>query len=311
MDPAEVIVEPREAGLALLGQQARFEVVVRDQHGEEMDTVVEWWSMDQAVVGVMGYGVVEAVGRGGEVEVVAEVGGVADTVSVVVDLAQRRVLMEFYEALGGDGWEESGGWGELVPLGEWYGVTVNVEGNVERLELQRNTLEGELPESLVGLEWLERLDLGFNYDIHGEVPAWLGRMERLRSILLHHSDLEGEIPDEWAMLRLDTLNIHDNLLTGELPGWLGGVETLIYLNVWGNEGLVGELPASLGDLPSLGYLSVFRTGVSGPLPRSLIQLDELWSFYWDGTALCSPADDEFQEWLANIRNMRGEGTCGS
>jgi len=51
--------------------------------------------------------------------------------------------------------------------------------------------------------------------------------------------------------------------------------------------------------------------LSGPLPRELTGLGRLGRFYWHETDLCSPPDEEFQEWLASIPGRRGNGRCTS
>jgi len=44
------------------------------------------------------------------------------------------------------------------------------------------------------------------------------------------------------------------------------------------------------------------------LPRSLMQLNSLQFFNFDGQTLCAPADDTFQGWLNSIPDVRGP-TC--
>lgn len=49
----------------------------------------------------------------------------------------RDVLLHFYQTTGGEDWTHQEGWAENASdLGSWFGVTVNGEGRVEKLELQ-------------------------------------------------------------------------------------------------------------------------------------------------------------------------------
>lgn len=63
----------------------------------------------------------------------------------VLDATTDRVfLMQLFRATSGSSWENSAGWGTARPLGEWYGVTVDDEGRVVKLDLQDNNLDGGL-----------------------------------------------------------------------------------------------------------------------------------------------------------------------
>lgn len=135
-------------------------------------------------------------------------------------------------------------------------------------------------------------------------------MENLTALLLHHNALIGEISREILQLsRLDTLDLHHNQLSRTLPEWLGDLPAVGYLSLWGNN-FTGSLPASLGNLASLEvevlYVNILE--LSGPLPRSLMNVDLYW-FYWYSTDLCSPPDDEFQAWLESVRYHEGGSVC--
>lgn len=96
-------------------------------------------------------------------------------------------------------------------------------------------------------------------------------------------------------------------LSGTLPEWLGDLPAVGYLGLWGND-FTGYLPASPGNLESPEVLYVHTLDLSGPLPRSLMDLDLYW-FHWYWTDLRSPPDDEFQAWLETIRHHEGGSVC--
>ena len=85
----------------------------------------------------------------------------------------RAALVALYEATGGDGWNDSGGWLGDGPLDSWYGVAADEDDRVTGLFLASNGLVGELPAGLGSLEYLESLDLG-NNELVGELPSELG-----------------------------------------------------------------------------------------------------------------------------------------
>lgn len=60
----------------------------------------------------------------------------------------RSVLLEFYRAANGRSWKIDEGWGKSVRISAWYGVTVDEDGRLVRLELQFDRLIGENSESV-------------------------------------------------------------------------------------------------------------------------------------------------------------------
>ena len=194
-------------------------------------------------------------------------------------------------------------------LGTWRGnSSTGEDGNVSVVGLPRNNLIGEIPSEIKLLKYLRVLNLMFNESVTGVIPLEIGEMENLTELSLHHNSLTGPIPSVIANLtNLATLDLHHNQLTGPLPEWLGDLSNLSYLSVWGND-LTGSVPASLGNLTALEGLLLYDTNLSGPLPRTLTELT-LTTFLWHNTDLCSPPDDEFQDWLETISLMRGGSPC--
>lgn len=306
--PASVTISAEDVVLTKQGEGPTLTATVFDQHGDTLDAEVLWSSTDTMVASVGSHsGVVHARATGaGEIVAMAE--DVADSVPVSVNF-ERGALGKIYEALGGPNWRNNGGWGTDADLGEWYGVTADDQGRVVAIILQSNRLEGDLPvDAILGLGYLRSLDLAFNERVTGTFPAEFARMTKLRALNLHHNSLEGTFPVEWLAMELDTLNIHMNKLTGTLPESIGDMTALAFFDVWGNSDLTGPLPESIGDLENLRWLGLNVTGLTGRLPRSMLNLD-LDVFNWFLTDLCAPADDEFQEWLDAIPVHRDGRDC--
>lgn len=75
-------------------------------------------------------------------------------------LKEKSALMAIYNATGGTNWVDNTNWGSDKPLGEWYGVTTNANGNVVSITLYTNNLQGKIPSDIGFLEYLEILGLG-------------------------------------------------------------------------------------------------------------------------------------------------------
>jgi hypothetical protein len=70
------------------------------------------------------------------------------------------------------------------------------------------------------------------------------------------------------------------------------------------------LPDSIGTLSDLILLDVSYNPLSGPLPKSLMQLEELRILRHSSTNLCVPDDAEFIAWLNSLPTWSGDDeTC--
>ena len=130
-----------------------------------------------------------------------------------------RLLLAMQDTLAGSA---SLNWSATLVPGEWQGVTVGgPESRVVRLELPR---------------------MGLN----GRVPAALGQLAGLRSLVLDGNQLIGAIPPELGKLRdLDTLGLADNALTGPIPPELASLSSLKELWLSGNHITSNSLPPEL------------------------------------------------------------------
>jgi hypothetical protein len=116
----------------------------------------------------------------------------------------------------------------------------------------------------------------------------------------------GTLPPTLVNLtHLRQLVLAGNGLTGNIPPWLGYMPLLQLLDLNSNQ-FYGSLPPSLGSAPSLTKLSIARNALGGALPRSLMNLS-LTNFYFEGTGLCEPPDDAFQNWLSSIAFLKRTG----
>ena len=186
----------------------------------------------------------------------------------------REALEAFYDATGGDAWEDNTNWKTAAALESWHGVTVGPSGRVTGLRLWNNGLTGAVPTALRSLDELEVLNLGGN-SLAGPIPGWLGSMSSLRELLFWRNELTGAVPAELGNLRdLRVLNLCCNELTGAVPDAvreLGDLESLVLS--WNN--LTGPIPTWVTSLASLRGLWLGGNELTGPVPTGLGALSEL------------------------------------
>ncbi|MYC60055.1 MAG: hypothetical protein F4X09_07700 [Gammaproteobacteria bacterium] len=172
----------------------------------------------------------------------------------------RSVLVALYEATDGPNWVNNEKWLTDAPLGEWYGVEVDANGRVIRLELS-GVWDPE------GQRWVE-------HGLKGQIPPSLGNLTELQVLNLDLNELSGPIPPE-----------------------LGNLTKLKEL-VIGNNNLSGAIPPELGKLSNLLWLDLANNNFSGSLPTELANLAQVWhlGLGWNA-GLCVPADSGLRSWM--------------
>ncbi|KAF3782967.1 Piriformospora indica-insensitive protein 2 [Nymphaea thermarum] len=160
---------------------------------------------------------------------------------------------------------------QTVPTTNWEPLS----HSLETLEFRGNPwLVGEIPASLGGLKKLNSLVLSENA-LEGAVPASLGGVAALKRLVLARNKLSGQVPTELGMLKdLLILDLSNNRLSGELPSTIGGLGSLLKLDLSSNS-LSGMLPDQLGGMKNLTLLDLRNNSFSGGLPASLGELSLL------------------------------------
>ncbi|MCD7451998.1 hypothetical protein HAX54_014608 [Datura stramonium] len=154
------------------------------------------------------------------------------------------------------------------------------------LDVSFNRLEG-LPDSLGKLSKLKILDVSFNR-LQG-LPESLGQLFNLESFDAPYNLLEGPLPRFPKLvseLRVDnnqfsgslnsickihsatTLDLSENLLSGEIPDCWTPMSVPMVLNV-ANNSISGSIPYTLCSSTSLSSLYVRNNNLSGQFPASL------------------------------------------
>ena len=234
------------------------------------------------------------------------------TATECASLTDRDVLVTLYEGTGGPNWKDHRSWLSDAPLGDWYGVEVDDQGRVVRLDLGFNNLIGVIPPELGGLASLERLRLAGN-DLSGPIPPELGDLAKLTSLRLSSNDLSGPIPLELrGLAALEFLDLGWNSLSGPIPPELGGLAKLTWLRLSSND-LSSPIPSELGDLAKLTSLRLSSNDLSGRIPPELGKLADLWNLELANNNLSGPVPAEIGglEGLRELELARNPALAGA
>ena len=175
----------------------------------------------------------------------------------------RPILMEVYEALGGEHWKNNDNWGTDKPLNTWEGLQLdNTNYELIGFHMFQNNVSGQLPDCLGQLTTLKWLYFYDNEELTGTIPESLSQLTNLQNLYLFECGLEGEIPASLGNLKnLHTLILCGNQLSGKIPEELGN------LSLWGtqlqNNNLEGGIPDSFANISNLGQFYVYGNRLDG------------------------------------------------
>ncbi|KAM3197855.1 hypothetical protein ACQJBY_073124 [Aegilops geniculata] len=122
---------------------------------------------------------------------------------------------------------------------------------------------------------LETLEFRSNPGLAGAIPASLGRLASLQSLVLVDNNLTGTVPPELGGLaKLRRLVLSGNGLSGRVPATLGGLKGLLNMDLSNNR-LDGRIPAELAGLESLTLLDLRNNSLTGGLPEFVLGMPAL------------------------------------
>ncbi|KAI3524375.1 hypothetical protein L1887_03029 [Cichorium endivia] len=137
------------------------------------------------------------------------------------------------------------------------------------LDLSDNQLNSSIP----FMNTVVDLNLKANEFLHyKDIGIW--RFCQLKRLDLSYNSLEGRFTgpstnvSECAQYDLETLNLNENRLSGEIPTSLVRLTALRELDLGWNE-LTGIIPEALGNLTSLQELDLSSNKLTGSIPMSI------------------------------------------
>lgn len=142
------------------------------------------------------------------------------------------------------------------------------------VDLQWNSLSGEIPH-FQEMDALQFLNLTGNL-LSGSIPASLGNVSSLRSLLLAQNNLAGSIPETLGQIpNLTMLDLSYNRFSGYIPTTLYNVSALTLFSL-GNNTFIGQIPSQIGrSLPNLQTLVMGSNKFHGLVPGSLTNMSKL------------------------------------
>ncbi|XP_044977092.1 leucine-rich repeat receptor protein kinase HPCA1-like [Hordeum vulgare subsp. vulgare] len=145
-------------------------------------------------------------------------------------------------------------WNSGDPCGApWDGIMCT-NGRVTSLRLSSVNMQGTLSDSVGQLGELVFLDLSFNSGLSGTIPASIGNLAQLTTLILAGCSFSGDIPKELGnLLQMTFLALNSNKLTGTIPPQLGLLSKLFWLDLADNA-ITGTVPISTGTTPGLDLL---------------------------------------------------------
>jgi len=118
---------------------------------------------------------------------------------------QKLALMALYESTEGKYWKHKNNWGSNRPVVEWFGVQVDNNGVIIRLDLRSNYLKGKLPEALSLLTSLQYIDL-YNNELEGSIPElYFQRLTNVKDLWLVNNKLQvdrAKLKSRWPKCKI-------------------------------------------------------------------------------------------------------------
>ncbi|XP_027358676.1 receptor-like protein EIX2 [Abrus precatorius] len=188
------------------------------------------------------------------------------------------------------------------PVPSWIGESMQ---QLIILSMKENHFSGNIPIQLCYLRHIQLLDLSRN-NLSKGIPSCLTNFTALSEKNINSTEIQSHVywynstyvenyggitQDGYTLnitlmwkgveygfkdpqVRLKSIDISCNSLTGEIPKEVGYLLGLVSLNLSRNN-LSGEIPAEIGNLKSLEFLDLSRNHFFGKIPSSLSKIDRL------------------------------------
>ncbi|XP_022762837.1 receptor-like protein kinase HAIKU2 [Durio zibethinus] len=138
---------------------------------------------------------------------------------------------------------------------------------LQNLELSENRLSGPIPAGIVKLNKLWQLEL-YNNSLSGKFPVGFGNLTSLVNFDASMNLLGGDLSELRSLKNLASLQLLENLFSGEVPKEFGEFKNLKGLALYRNK-LTGQLPQKIGSLSDLKFIDVAENFLTGPIPPDM------------------------------------------
>jgi receptor kinase-like protein len=153
------------------------------------------------------------------------------------------------------------------------------------LFLDHNLFHGHIPRSIANATDLWFIQIG-NNSFSGIVAPEIGRLTKLKWLVLLETLLEAKEPRDWEFLdaltncsQLEFLELGVSKFSGVLPDSVSNLSTsLIQLNINDNT-ISGSIPAGISNLINLQSLDLSWNSFTGSIPSSLGRLENMDQFH--------------------------------
>ncbi|KAM0834943.1 hypothetical protein ACQ4PT_063249 [Festuca glaucescens] len=179
----------------------------------------------------------------------------------------------------------------------WDGIMCS-NGRITTLGVASVNLQGTMSNNIGQLSQLVFLDLSYNTGLTGPLPASIGNLVQLTTLIVAGCSFNGGIPKELGnLLKMSFLALNSNQFTGTIPASLGLLSNLYWLDLADNH-LTGSLPISTGPTPGLDMLirtqhfHFSKNQLSGPLTGLFNSNMSLLHILFDANQFSGPIPSE-------------------
>lgn len=183
-------------------------------------------------------------------------------------------------------WFRHDSWLTSAGICGWHGVQChphengnahdpNNDGDVSRVELRRNNLNGLIPDEIyTTLPYLTVLDLSDN-GFAGTLSENVGNWEHIEVLNLTSNNIAGSLtPSIGKLTTLKALHLANNLLEESIPHSVGTMKSLRHLDLSGNS-IRGTIPYEMGDMTEMSSLNLSWNLLVGPIPHEFSEMQTL------------------------------------
>jgi hypothetical protein len=145
------------------------------------------------------------------------------------------------------------------------------EDYITVLDFEDSSLSGTLPDVFGDFPRLKELRL-YNNSLYGTIPRSLLQVQSLRHLHVGYNFLSGRFPDVSDLRVLSRLYLGRNAISGTLPAALCQLTSLELLDISFVTKMWGHIPACFGTMSMLTTFRVTDVGLTGTVPSDLCGL---------------------------------------